>query len=364
MTELEPTPQADLVWGAWQYGGGNGMRIGVQVYGGTGVDTNSTTWSFSNDFWTNNQYNYSGDTQTITYGGNLSGSFNYTNSQATGTSTLRVTKGYTYTYPAGSYGTSPGNLTISGSLSGYYNSMATPSVSTLVAIPARPYAAPNPPTSVVATRNSDTKTTITYANPATAQKPVTNFTIQTRTYTGSTWSAWVTSYTGTAVSVAITTSANHAYQFQVRTNNSVGSSAFVAASATIYTTPSAPTGVAADVSGSDIVITWGSAAYISTTVTHKIERKTDAGAWTSIKTGIAQATKTYTDPSPPGSSNLYRVATVTSSHGGLSSSWVQANVVVLADCWIWDGESELPAMMTQWNGTAELPLTIEQQFVR
>ena len=345
-----------VTWGAWEYAGGNGMRVGIDAYSGSAVDTNSATYTYKVDFWTGNQYSHSGDTQSLPYSWpGVSSTLNYTNSEGTGTSTKRATYTVTYTYTT--WGSSPGSRTVLiGPLSGAYHG-ASPSHSRATTIPARPYAAPYAPSSVTATRNSDSQTTLSWAGSATAQRPITNYTVQIATYTGSAWSAWTGYSDTTGTSMAIPTNSNHIYQFQVRANNSVGSSGFVKAPQWIYNTPSAPTGVAANASGSDIVITWGSAAYVSGDTTHKIERKTDAGAWTPLASGIAQATTTYTDPSPPGSTNLYRVATVNSYVG--SSSWVQANAVVLADCWIWDGASEIPAFMYLWDGAAEIPLSID-----
>jgi len=354
-----------VTWGTMQTGGGNGMAVGLEPHSGSSPSTSSTTWTWLCNAWTKNQYNYSGDTQTITYGGSQGGSTAYTNSEPTGSSSQRATNmAGSYTYPASSYGVSPGNLTLTASVSGYYNTaMPAPTCSVAITVPARPYAAPNPPTSVTNTRNSDTKSTVTWANPATAQKPVTNFTLQTSTYTGATWSAWVSSSATTATSLAITTSANHIYKFQVRTNNSIGSSAFVAANVYSYTTPATPTNVVATLSGSDIVVTWKSTAYTSSLTTHKIERQKDGGAWTSVKTGIAQGTLTWTDVAPTGSTNNYRVATVNTGSGTLTSAWGTAGVVELWDAEVYDGADVIPANLFMWNGSAEVPLKIDPAVV-
>ena len=346
-----------VTWGAWEYAGGNGMRLGLDAYSGSAVDTNSATYTYKVDIWTENQYNHDGDTQAIPYSWpGVSSTLNYTNNEGSGTSTKRTTLTVTYTYTT--WGSSPGTRTVLiGPLSLAYHG-ATPSHSRATTIPARPYAVCNPPTSVGSTRNSDTQTTISFANPATAQRPVTNFTIQVATYSGAAWGGWVDAYIGGATSVAIGTSPNHSYQWQVRANGPVGSSGFVAAPQT-FTTPSAPSSVAANISGPNIVVTWVSPSYIASGITHTVQRSKDGGAWTTVASGIAQGTSTWTDLSVTGTTNIYRVSTYAPWHGGLTSSWTQAGVVVLGDCHVWDGSSLIPANLFLWNGTSEIPLSID-----
>jgi len=346
-----------LEWGGWHYAGNNGMRVGIDAHSGSGVSTDSGSFTFYANYWTGNQYNYN-DNMTLSYTG---GSLAFNNTQATGTSTQRVTNAY-YVHNYSSWGPgSGGSYGISCSISGAYNG-STPSHTVYVGIPERPYAAPYGPGSVTATRTSDTSTTVSFTNPANAQRPVSSFTIQMSTYTGAAWSGYVDVYTGGATSVAIATGVNHSYLFQVRCNGPAGSSGYVAASGQTYTTPSAPATAAAVVSGPNVIVTWTSSAYTSGTVTHKVERKIGTGAWVAMASGIAQGTKTWTDTAPGGGTNYYRVATVTSAHGGLSSSWTQANSVVTADCWVWDGEAAIPAHMTLWNGSAELPLSVDTKL--
>ena len=123
-----------ITWGAWEYGGGNGMRVGFEVTWATPTSTSSTV-NATVEIWTENQYTYS-DNQTLNYSANLGSDTNFTNNDG-GTPQLRATKTYTYTYSSGSYGTSPGNVTFSATISGAYNGV-TPSESVTTAIPARP----------------------------------------------------------------------------------------------------------------------------------------------------------------------------------------------------------------------------------
>ena len=139
-----------VTWGAWEYSGGNGMRVGIEVSWATPTSGSSGVGA-NVDIWTENQYNYSGDTQTLNHSANLGADTAYTNNQASGTQTLRLNnRVYTHTYATSSYNTSPGNVTFTSTLSGAYNGI-TPSVSITTAIPARPSTPPSAPTSVTAT---------------------------------------------------------------------------------------------------------------------------------------------------------------------------------------------------------------------
>jgi hypothetical protein len=126
-----------ITWGAWEYSGGNGMRLGYE-YAWRAVTSTSTQATIDLEIYTEVQFNYSGDTQTITYSGDASGTTNYTNNQSSGTTAYRGVLTYNYAYPTGSYNTSPGSKSYGGTLSGAYNGV-TPSFSTgSIAIPARP----------------------------------------------------------------------------------------------------------------------------------------------------------------------------------------------------------------------------------
>lgn len=349
-------------WGSWDYGGGNGMRVGLDVINESTPITSSTTWTCDCEIWTGNQYNYD-DPQQLNYSGEISGTKSYTNDESSGTSTKRDTKAGSYTYPSTSYGVSPGTLSFTASVSGAYNG-TTPSHTLKATIPARPYAVPAAPTGVTGTRNSDAQATIKWTNAPTSQKPITSHTVQMRTYTGSTWGAWATIYTSTSGTttqyIKTGLSSNRIYQFQVRTNNSIGSSAFVV-TAYVYMTPSAPTGVTAALVDGTIKVDWASAAYVSSANTHKIERSVDGGAWVAQVSGIAQATKTWTDNSPAPGLNVYRVAT-TVSVGPLTSAWAQSPggvTPVTFDVWVWDGTVAKDAKAYVWNGTSAVPASVE-----
>lgn len=123
-------------YGTWEYSGGNGMRVGMSTVTWSAVTSASTTVTATVEIYTENQFSYS-DSQTLTYGGSISGTTNYTNNQGAGLDTLRATKTYTYTYGASEYGTSPGTATFTAAVSNAYNGV-TPTHSVTSAIPARP----------------------------------------------------------------------------------------------------------------------------------------------------------------------------------------------------------------------------------
>lgn len=129
-----------IVWGSWRYGGSgstaNGMRVGLDI-SWSGVDSGSTTTTATIGVYTANQYNHNNN-QVLNYGGSISGTTSYNNTQGSGTTTKRATKSYTHTY-----GANPASFTFTASISGHYLGI-TPSVSVSSTTPTRP--SPPPPT--------------------------------------------------------------------------------------------------------------------------------------------------------------------------------------------------------------------------
>lgn len=318
-------------YGAWQYSGGNGMRVGMAV-SNTAVNTASATVTFTVDIYTDNQYSWPSDAQTLNYSGDLTGSTGYTNSQGPG-STARDTKVYVYTYST--WGSSPGNRTFTATVGDAVNGV-TPTVSMTVAIPARPYGIPAPPSAVTLVRDSDTQGTLTWTRNSTAGGPYDSQTIRARIWyeNGSykNWTLWYNTavVSGAASSFVKTTeySANNAYMLSIRANNGYGSSAFTDSNP-IFMTPNAPTGVssALNSAGTSITTTWNDAAYFYPGVgSWKIQRSVSGGAFADVGTVATQATRTFTDASPAGGTNRYRVQLVISG-GVISSAYTQGNAV-------------------------------------
>ena len=316
-----------IAWGSWEYSGGNGMRVGVEAtISKPSHSSSSVTATFK--IWTGNQYNY-GDPQTMNFEGNLGGSSGYTNNQGSGSSTLRFTKTYTYTYPGGSYGSSPGSVSGGGTVSGAYNGV-TPSKTVSIAVPARPYATPAAPHGMIASRNSDTSAAVRWSNNPSSGAPYTNLTLQRQTYTNGSWGSFstiatlsggTTSYTDTKIS------ANHIFKYQVRANNSVGSSGW-AQSGFVYTTPAAPTSVSAAMgpTGTTIAVTWTRADYRSSDIRFTVQRSVNGAAYGTVAS-LINATS-WTDNAPGGGSNTYQVQAVsTAPNPDLASGFTKSNVV-------------------------------------
>lgn len=128
---------------------------------------------------------------------------------------------------------------------------------------------------------------------------------------------------------SVSTAANRKSVFKVNAQNDTGTSAF-SATATVYTTPAAPTGVtAAKNVSANIDIAWtpqvGFAEH-----QHVIEHSTDGGTtWSALAT-VASGTSTYTHTSPSAAvPHKYRVRAKNTDVGALASAWVVSNEVVL-----------------------------------
>lgn len=304
------------------------MRIGIEVTASS-VSNSSSSVTFTWKVYTQNQYQYRDNGQTIEWSGALSGTTSYDNHQGAGTTTLRSTRTSTYNYPANSYGTSPGNQSVTVRIGYSYNG-SHPQVTATIAIPARPIAAPNTPTMGATYRVSDSRGTVNWTNNSSAARPYSTITI-TRRF------SWNDGFTTVATVPGSSTSwvdnglrANAQVQYQIRANNSAGSSGWSGFSTTYYTTPGTPTGVNASLSGSTIVVRWTNNVNYSPHYGVWIERSNAGGAWSVVASNLASGTTQWTDTSPPAGSNQYRVrakAIDTTYNTGPYSSYGTSNTV-------------------------------------
>ena len=340
-----------ITWGAWQYAGGNGMRVGVDV-SVSAVSNSSTNVVFTVVFYTENQYAYS-DPQTITFGGNISGSVNYTNSDGGGITTWRATKTPAYTYST--YGTSPGNWTFTGTISGTYNSI-TPTVSVTVAIPARPYSVPASVTAATVAWVTDTQFNMSWTNNSTASGYYSSIIVQRAT--DSAGYVTVATLAGTATSWSdTTTSANHKYAWRIGPSNTAGTTYTIIATTPtmLFTSPPAPTGLTATQASvaADVVLTWTDNATYNDGV--EVWHAAD-GVWDGSALATVGDVTTYTHVAPdPGVTHTYKVrATIsamplagpysadsaviplgTSAYLGVTGTWVPLPVSVgVAGSWV------------------------------
>ncbi len=271
-----------IQWGAYE----GGMRVGIDV-DISAVNTNSDDVTFTVRYYTDNSQSFS-DSQTLNLSGHIDGSIGYTNDESGSSGAVQRGGARTHTYNYSTWGSSPGTRTFTVSASGLYTG-GTPSKSVTVTIPARPIAAPNPPTAATASRVSDTQTKITWTRNPTNQRPYETQTLWRRINGGS-WTSVSSGFSGSATSYTNGTTANNKYEYQVRANNDAGSSAFDLTNV-IYTTPAAPTGVArADIADPGQRITWSNAGMGYANYISEIFASKNGGAWTSlgtVGTGVA-----------------------------------------------------------------------------
>ena len=302
-------------WGSWDYGGGNGMRVGVDV-SVESISHSEGAATFTVDYWTENQFNYSSDGQSLNLTGSIGGSIDFSNS-ASGSPVKRGTRTYTYNYPSGSYGSSPGSRTFGCKLSGAYNGV-TPSTSHTSTIPARPIGSPAVQTDLVASWTTDTQINLSWdrTNGDSAGNPYYSQTVQR--YDFSTNPSW-TSMTSPSSDAHLYTDsgvvANRKYQYRIRANNSVGSSVWEYSNF-VYTSPSAPPTCIRTSVGSGQQVSWtndvGYTEY-TTEVWHAVD-----GVWgLTPLTTVSSDVTSYTQTDPGAGAHVYKVRNVSTS--GLTS---------------------------------------------
>lgn len=283
-----------VYWGSWEYSGGNGMRVGIEIDARTTVTNGSASCTWTLKIHTQNQYTY-GDSQTLSYGGVIDGQANqgFTNNQGGG-DTVRDTFNHTYTYPSTNYGSSPGTRTFSASLSGAYNGV-TPSKSITDDIPARPYAAANAPSSVTQSRVTDTANKISWVSNASYGRPSTAHFIQ-RSVDGGAFATISTTVAGSATSYTDSTAAvGHKYIYKVAADNSVGTSSYVQAPASVLTPPPAPTITnRAQVALGQQKIDWTTTVPVNYSYLTQVYASQDGGEYVLIADNIASGVLTYT----------------------------------------------------------------------
>lgn len=278
-----------ISWGAYE---GN-IRVGIEV-DWEAISHSETAATATVRIYTDTSASFS-DTQTLTFGGSISGSVTFSNNQSSGGgAVLRATKTYTYDYPASSYGSSPGSRTFSANLSGAYNG-ATPSKSVSSSIPARPYGVPLAPTNVNVSRVSPSSSRITWTNRDTTGEPWNTVRIQYDGAANDVWNGDIGTTGGTGTSFTASVGANSIYKWRVRAENSVGDSAWVE-TGIYYGDPNPPgTPTRSNGTGSQQVVTWADGANAAMPYTTEVWVSRDGGTiWTLLST-VAKGTTSYTD---------------------------------------------------------------------
>ena len=230
-------------------------------------------------------YNVNGCTGYAQVGSYSSGSKTFHASSSTGQSKEILVATQTHTYSKGS---SAQTITCKGQVKQVDYHAGTSTASVNVTISKINYSAPNPPTSIQTTRNSDSKITCTWTNGATSTtKPRSNVLVERRTDAGdftqiAKLSASATSYADTSVS------ANHRYSYRFRSYGAGGYSAYSSASSYLYMTPAAPSKVTISRAGD------GTAVQVAATVTnvnyataYNVQYQVDGGEWTSAGSTVS-----------------------------------------------------------------------------
>ena len=182
------------------------------------------------------------------------------------------------------------------------------------------YSAPNAPTGCSASRASDAQAKVTWSNGSTSTtRPRSSTKVERQTDSGS-WSQ-VASVGSTAENYTDNSiQANRRYCYRVRAYGAGGYSAY-ATSDYIYTTPAAPTSVAASKSG-EAAVTLSIEGAAPWAESFAVERSTDGGSqWESCGTA---ASFPWVDSSAPAGTVRYRVRAV---RGDLASAWTESNSV-------------------------------------
>lgn len=237
-----------------------------------------------------------------------------------------------------SYGSAASNNATAGYQggSGYHESSVTSYY-----YPDVPEWVPNAPTIGSITKNSDSSVTVGFScNPTTA-RPYRKIQILRKTDSGEYvqiaefgYSSGISSY------VDNTTSANHSYSYKVRAKNNAGVSSKSGATSTIYTSPAAPTDIAAvyNIGSTSVAVSWeNNAPHVASYQVQAANNSSFTGATT-----YSANSETYIDTNPPLGSAWYRVRAIDVT--GAASAWSSAvNVVTLC-------APSAPTMLTPSEG--------------
>ena len=188
--------------------------------------------------------------------------------------------------------------------------------------------APNAPSGLTNTRESDSKNVLSWTAPNTSTtKPVSAILIE-RSVDGGAWSQ-IASVSASATSYNdATTSADHSYQYRICSQNSAGKSDYVT-SQTTYNTPAAPTKVTASrLTETTVKLEIENPAH--TAQGAQIERSTNGATWEWVA-NVQGAPVTETTDEPGGGAFFYRVRNTRDGQDGgmLVSGWSPVSNVVV-----------------------------------
>lgn len=272
-------------------------------------------------YWCSISWGYavSGNTGTAT-NGSYSTSATFTASSSTGQSREILVATRTVTYDKGS---SSKSVTCKATIKQVDYHAGTSTATTTHTIPAITYSTPNAPSSCSATRNSDSKATVTWINGSTSTtRPRTKVLVERAWGPGTETFGQIASLSSSSTSYTDSTiAANRRYRYRVRSYGNGGYSSY-STSGWIYTTPAAPTSLTASVvEGTSIKVTVSGLGNYAEG--WQLARSTDGGStWTTIQSALSTSSLSYTDTYS--GAVQYRARCY---RGSLYSSWTTSNSV-------------------------------------
>jgi titin len=163
--------------------------------------------------------------------------------------------------------------------------------------------------------NGNTQATVSWVAPADNGCAITAYRVDYSSNSGSTWSTFSSSATGTSVVVSGLTNGT-AYVFRVAATNCMGFGAASAASASVTPnqTPTAATGLSVVGAGSsNVTLTWGAVTASPAVTDYRVEYSTDGGAtWTTYADGVSTSSSASLTGLTTGLSYSFRVSAINS----------------------------------------------------
>lgn len=235
------------------------------------------------------------------------------------------------------------NIWCSASIRVAIGSPGTGSAGVHVWIPSRSYSVPHPPKSPSASRVDDGRQRVAWTADYTGMDgayPWTKVLVDRRT-DGGAWveigsSTWdVTEFTDGS------TSADHAYEYGVRSNGPGGTSARVSAG-TVFTTPAAPSLSVRKTAARTAVVSMSTAPRHADG--YEIQRRTGSGQWSAL--GLEPSGSSFTDAACPDGTVRYRVrARRAQGAAVLWSDWSESEQIVTVTPPLAPALGELPSVL-------------------
>jgi hypothetical protein len=295
-------------WGSWEYSGGNGMRVGIDI-SRESVSHGDSSCKVTMKVYTQNQYTYSNPDMHL----DLDGNINYTNrtfnNYSSGGTVKRAERTYTYNFDSNDYGSGNAKTVwIEAKISNAYNGV-TPSQAVHIYIPKRPYENPYAPDDLTATRESDSLVSLTWGDDETAGRPWSDVHLYRWDNVSNSWSkSWEIGENAFAFDDT-SVSANRRYRYRIRSHGDGGYSGYEYASY-FQTTPASPVDCTVSKTSIDsVLVNWSNGASTSNGYTYDtlLEEQVDGGAWTEIAT-LPEGTASFSRTGrAPGSVYAYRV---------------------------------------------------------